>query len=215
MRKRGFILFGIVAAAIAGGIVFSLIRSRERVAMELVSYQRWPHGAMIRLTNGARTTITYLAEPNGTPAGGPLLCLQSTPMGWSNQSAVLESVSAFDARTGKSSPMYVFSYSAAPPTAGASLYGPQMRNLKPGQSAEFFVSLEPDALPKRVGTIYVVEQGRLAQKLQPWLDNMRQRLHFKARPPGKEVWCAELLSVSRTPPKSDSEMVNSKGDEVK
>src|SRR4051812_41723572 len=79
MRKRGFILFGIVAAAIVGAIVFSFIRSRVCVAMTLVSYQRWPHGAMIRLTNGSRTTITYFAEPNGTPAGGPLLCLQSTP----------------------------------------------------------------------------------------------------------------------------------------
>ncbi len=183
--------------------------------MTLVSYQRWPHGAMIRLTNGSRATITYLTERNGTPAGGPLLCQQSTPTGWTNESPVLESVSAFDARTGKASQMYILWDSAAPPPAGASLDVPQSHDLKPGQSAEFFVWLEPDALPKRVGTVYLVPQGRLAQKLQLWLDSMRPRLHFKARRPGEEVWCPELLRVSRTPPKSESEMVNSKGDEAK
>ena len=69
--------------------------------------------------------------------------------------------------------------------------------LKPGRSTEFFIPLEPDGLPKRVGTICCFPQSKLAIKLEPWLLRVKQWCRVQTQPPGQmEVWCEEPLAVS-------------------
>jgi hypothetical protein len=50
---------------------------------------------------------------------------------------------------------------AAPPKPGDPLESLLTRDLKPDQTVEFFVRIEPGAAPKRVGTICCVPQSKL------------------------------------------------------
>src|SRR5712671_3923192 len=153
MNKTIAILSGLVLVLAAGVLAFLVLSARPGVSMSLVKYQRWPHGAMLRLTNGTQTTIRYLAEPNDTPAGNPVLCLQKTSGGWTNTSLTVKSAIAFDPRIGKTTEVFLFIDPAALPKPGDRMEVVLSRDLKPGQSVEFFVRLEPDAFPKRVGTV--------------------------------------------------------------
>jgi hypothetical protein len=200
MKKRTAILIGLVLALAGGALVVSLLPARPRVSMSLIEYRRWPHGAMLRLTNGTQATISYIAEPDGTPAGSPVLCLQKTSSGWTNTATTLSSVIALDGRTGKSMEVFFLSDSGAPPKPGQRIQTLTPRVLKPGQSVEFFVRLEPDAIPRKVGTICCLPPGKFAKTVQPWLARIKQWCRVKATPTHQvEVWCATPLQVSLSP----------------
>jgi hypothetical protein len=162
MKKPIPILVGLVFALAVGALVVSLVSARPRVSMTLVEYKRWPHGAMLRLTNGTQTTIRYLAERNGTPAGSPILCVQKTSNGWTTVSVAVRTAGTFqDPITGKSMEAFYLLNLAAPPKPGDPLESLVTRDLKPDQTVEFFVRIEPGAAPKRVGTICCVPQSKL------------------------------------------------------
>jgi hypothetical protein len=80
--------FALVWAACA--LTISLVSARSKVSLKLVEYRSWPHGAALRLANHTRTSIRYLAEPDNTPAGKPVLCQEKTSTGWTNRSAVVK-----------------------------------------------------------------------------------------------------------------------------
>jgi hypothetical protein len=89
--------------------------------MTLVEYKRWPHGAMVRLTNGSDKPILYLAERNGLPTGHPIFCLQKTSAGWTNQSLSVMSAIVHDPATGKRTEVYFPSNPLLPPKPGDSI----------------------------------------------------------------------------------------------
>jgi len=184
LKKHLTIVAGAVLALL-GALAVSLICTRPGVSMTLVGYGRWPHGAKLLLNNGTKGTIRYLAEPDITPAGSPVLCVQGTPTGWTNAS-LFESRMSIDPRTGKTVETFY--------TSGVG------HDLKPGQSVEFFVRLEPDGFPKRVGTICFVQRGKLASKLYPGLARIRRWWQVKTPLPGQlEVWGSKTLRVSSAP----------------
>ena len=104
MKKAVLIAVGLVLTALAVVILaVSLRYSRPGISMTLVEYKRWPHGAMVRLTNGTMKSIRYLAENNGTPAGYPLLCAQKTSEGWTTPATALTSATAYQGTPNKGS----------------------------------------------------------------------------------------------------------------
>jgi len=60
------IVVGVVLAFVVGALAIALLSARPGVSMSLVEYKKWPHGAMVRLTNNTRTTIRYLADYDGS-----------------------------------------------------------------------------------------------------------------------------------------------------
>ena len=59
-------LFIIIIGALAtGALVVTLAHARPAVSLNFLEYRRWPHGVMLRLTNGTETTIEYCAEKDG------------------------------------------------------------------------------------------------------------------------------------------------------
>ena len=52
----------------------NVVPTRSSVSLTVLEYMRWPHGAMLRLTNGTQTTIRYRAEPTGEP---PVFLIQA------------------------------------------------------------------------------------------------------------------------------------------
>jgi hypothetical protein len=199
MRKAVTILIASVLV-LAGSILgILLLTARPRVSTTLVEYKRWPHGAIVRLTNGTGTSIPYVSEPDDTPAGSPVLCLQKTPNGWTNTSPAVKSERSTDSRTGKLIDVFLLSnISIARPGGGTPVLLPHF--LEPGKSVEFFVRLEPDALPKRVGTVCIVPPTKFTATVQPWLARVKKLLRLKSNPLGhEEVWCATPLSISLSP----------------
>jgi hypothetical protein len=198
MNKPIVSLVGLVLALAAGALALGLVSARQgTVSMRFVDYTRWPHGAKLRLTNGTRTPIQYLAERDSTPAGSPLLRLQKTPSGWTNASVTVRSALAWDSRTSKTTELFYIVDPAALPKPGDHLVTLLIRDLGPGQSAEFWVRLEPDASPMRFGTICCVPQSKFALKLQPWLSRIKQWCRMKTMPPGQiEVWCPKPLYMT-------------------
>lgn len=63
VRFRTIASIALVLAAC--GLVASISSDRPTVALTFLEYGRWPHGAMLRLTNGTATTIQYRSETNG------------------------------------------------------------------------------------------------------------------------------------------------------
>ena len=196
------VLIGFLVALALTGLVVGLLLPRSgRVSMELVKYTRWPHGAMLQLSNGTLHTVLYLAVRDGTPMGSPSLCRQKTPTGWSNASPAVKTILSFDPTTGMNTVLAYLFDPAAPPKPGDHIDVLLSHELKPSQAVEFFVRLQPDALPKRVGTICYVPESPLMQKLRPWLSRIQQRLRITPVPPGQlRVWCPEALSISLRPP---------------
>src|SRR4051812_3346528 len=52
----------LVALSLVLGIITILYPRRPRISMNIVEYRKWPHGVMLRLTNGTSAAINYVAE---------------------------------------------------------------------------------------------------------------------------------------------------------
>jgi hypothetical protein len=195
MNRPVPILIGLALALAIGALVISQLSARPGVSMTLLEYRRWPHGAMLRLTNGTDRTIRYLAEHDGLPMGCPLLCVQKTSNGWSTASVTVRRSIFRDPITARTNEFLSLFDPAAPPKPGERIYSLLTRELKPGRSADFFVRVEPGAAPKRIGTVCIVPQSKLTAEFQPWLSRIRQWCRMKTTTvPGQvEVWCPESL----------------------
>ncbi len=160
---KSLAVVGVVAACT---LVVTLIPVRSTVSLTCLEYKRWPHGAMLRLTNGTQMSIWYRAQPNDR---APAYVLKA-PDGKVRQ--------IIDICT--------------------------MPELKPGKAVEFFVGLEPDARPIRVGILYdaiQTPQGPDFSTSELLLLRAKSWLGFKIVPPGqKEAWSKPLwVSSSREP----------------
>jgi hypothetical protein len=99
-----------------------------------------------------------------------------------------------DGKTGKIMPMTLLSEAGVQPFQGGHVSF--SRSLKPGRNVEFFVRLKLDAAPKNVGTVYCVEQGWLARKVEPIVTHIRGWLKLKVAPANVvELWCSTPLAV--------------------
>jgi len=192
--KRVPIAIGLVLAFVVVVLAIVLLRPRPGVSMTLVEYKKWPHGAMVRLTNSTETTIRYLAEYNEL-----FLRVQKASNGWTTASTALRSAMFLDPRTGKTNEYF---FPDVTPRPGEGVATVSARELKPGRSAEFWVWLEPGATPIRVGTICFVPQSQLTKTLHPWLDRIKRWCRLKTTLPGQmEVWCpTPLYMPSSAPP---------------
>ena len=201
MRKRHAIQLGLGLCLAIGALLISLSSGRPGLSMTLVEFRRWPHGATLRLTNGTRMTIQYLGESDGTPAGSPILCRQQTSSGWTDKSLAVRSAMAANPKTLKTREVFYLVDPAALPKPGARLNAVRERELKPGRSVEFFVRLEPDALPRRIGTICCIPQGPITRKVQGYLYRIKRWCGVESTLPGQmEVWCSKPLHVSASQP---------------
>ena len=201
--KKPVVIWAAVAMAVLIGVLVAVfIPGRERLSLTLLHYQRWPHGATLKLSNDTRKTIKYLTDQGG----GIFLFQYKTTEGWTNASIQITSVMAFlDGPGGKLSPVYIFRDPAMPIKPGP-VDSVRSRELKPGQSAEVYVGLEPDGLPMRVGVVCCVPQGVVAKRLGQWIGRVKQWCHLKSRPPGEfEVWCSEPLQVTAKPTRGAGE----------
>ena len=184
--KRVPIAVGLVLAFVVGAFAIALLSARPGVSLTLVEYKKWPHGAMVRLTNRTQTTIRYLAEHNDL-----FLRVQKTSNGWTTASTALSSVMFPDPRTGKTNEYF---FPDVTRRLGEGVASVSARELKPGRSAEFWVWLEPGASPIRVGTICFVPQNQLMKTLRPSLDRIKRWCRIKTTLPGQmEVWCPTPL----------------------
>jgi len=68
VKKRLDPIVGLVLVLAACALAIGLVFGRPNVSLALVEYKRWPHGAILRLTNGTKSTIRYLADDNDTSA---------------------------------------------------------------------------------------------------------------------------------------------------
>jgi hypothetical protein len=194
VKRHVAIWVGIALALAVSALVISALRLRPGVSMTLLEYRRWPHGAVLRLVNDTRTTIRCLAERNDTPMGSPILCAKKTSNGWSSTPLMVSAAWLRDPVTGKMRQEGFCLTAHTPPKAGDLSEILLTRELRPGQSVDFFVRLERGAPPQRIGTVCVVPQSQLAKKLQPWLFRLKQWCRMQMAVPGQvEVWCPESL----------------------
>jgi len=190
----------LASAAIALGLLFVVISPRPGISLTLLEYKRWPHGAMLLLSNGTPSTIRYLSESGDTPAGNLVLCLQKTSERWTSSSRVIRSTTSIDPRTRKSVDFFYMVNPAAQPKPGDRLDILQSKELRPGERVRFFARLEPGEL-RKVGTVCYLPLSPLEEKLRPWLQRLQQWCRMKTSVPGqKEVWCPTLLTM---PPEPD------------
>ena len=205
MKRQVAIRAGIALALVVSTLVISLLCLRgPGVSMTLLEYRRWPQGVMLRLKNDTQTTIRYLAERDATPMGSPILCAKKTSNGWSNTGATVSTVWLVDPVTKKMDQGLFLT--RGPPKAGDHFESLQVRDLRPGQSVDFFVWVEPGASPERIGTICLVPQSEFARKLQPWLLRIKKWCRMQMRLPGQvEVWCPDSLYI---PPLGESSRGN-------
>jgi len=190
VKKRVVIWAAVAMAVLIGVLVVVFVPGRERVSLTLLHYRRWPDGATLKLSNDTGRTITYLTKQGGSAT----LFLKKTADGWTNAPLpVIPEMELSDAPSAKFIQVFVLD-SSSPRELGRS------RQLKPGQSAEIYVGLEPDGLPMRVGVVCRIPQGPVAQRFGKWIWWIKQRCHLKSTPPGQiEVWCSEPLQVSEKP----------------
>lgn len=173
-----------------GVLVVVFVPGRERVSLTLLHYRRSPYGATLKLSNDTGKTITYFTLQGGSAT----LFVTKTADGWTNAPLpIIPEMEFADAVSAKS--MHVFVIDSSSPREGG-----RSRELKPGQSAEIYVGLEPDGLPMRAGVVCRIPQGPVAQRLGKWIGRIKQWCHKKPRPPGEfEVWCSDPLQVSAKP----------------
>jgi len=196
--KKPFVIWGAVAVAVLTGVlIIVFVPGRERVSLTRLHYRRWPDGATLKLSNDSRRTITYFTKQGGSAT----LFVTKTADGWTNAPLpIIPEMELSDAPSAKFVHLFVIDASSSPIELGRS------RQLKPGQSAEIYVGLEPDGLPMRVGVVCRIPQGPVAQRLGQWIGRVKQWCHLKSRPPGEfEVWCSEPLQVSAKPTRAEGE----------
>lgn len=194
------LLLGLVTALVAAVCAVCMLSAHASVSMSLIEYRRWPHGAKLRLTNGSQRPIRYLAEEDGTPAGSPILSLRKNSAGWTRSSLTLQSMTCMNPSAGKATELFFLMDPANPPKTGQVLGALWDRELKPGQHVDFFVRLDPDTPPRRIGTVYRVGQSKLAANLQSCLVRVKRWCRIKTTLPGQvEVWCPESLALSMAP----------------
>ncbi len=195
MKKQILTIVGLVLVWAACTLTISLVSARSKVSLTMVEYRSWPHGAVLRIANDSRAIIRYLAEPNNTPAGGPVLCQEKTSTGWTNRSTTVKALTVFNPGTKK----FTEAFTLVDPgyKAGDRMESLLNRELRPGQNVVFFVRLEPGASPKRIGTVWYVPQSEFLRKVQTWLSPIRQWCGIKPTPPDQlEVWCPESLQMA-------------------
>jgi hypothetical protein len=191
--KKPIVIWTLVAVVVLTAVlVIAFFPGQQRVSLTLLHYQRWPHGATLKLSNDTKKTITYLTQQGGSPT----LFMKKTAGGWTNTSLPIMWESFWDGNRWKSAPVYVFSYSSSEVA--------RSRELKPGRNTEVYVGLEPDGLPMRVGVVCCVPQGPIAQRFGKWVARVKQWCHLKSGLPGEiEVWCSEPLQVSAKPERGE------------
>ena len=67
MKRRAKWILGVVAGVVlvtAVAVVVLLRSAPPAVSLTLLEYKRWPHGAMLRLTNGTKGALQYPGEFN-------------------------------------------------------------------------------------------------------------------------------------------------------
>jgi hypothetical protein len=207
VMKRSVVISVAVGVLLIGVLAILLVPGREPVSLTFLRYHRWPPvpsaihtGATLKLTNNSKKTITYLTDFGG----GIFLFLRKTPEGWTNTSIPVSSAMFMDRPGGKLTPGYIFADPAVPRKPGEGASPVRIRELKPGQSIEVYVGVEPDTLPMRVGIVCRTPQGKLAQQLGNWIGRAKIWCHIKSKPPGLfEVWCDEPMQISSAPPNSE------------
>jgi hypothetical protein len=231
MKQRRLILVSLASIAAAFVLLFVLVSPRPGISLTLLEYQRWPHGAMLLLSNGTPATIRCVSAANDTPGGDPLLCTQKTPNGWINSSLAVQAMSVtnspkiqflnpqtgkqqqflnpqtgkqqqlLNSRTGKQ-PQFLFVVNPGPgPKPGGPVFTLQSREIGPGESVKFFVRMEPGEPPRKVGTFCYLPQNALQTKLQPWLFRLQQWCGMKPRLAGQREIWCPALLS--TPPEPD------------
>ena len=187
-------------------LVLVLVSPKPRISLTLVEYRKWPHGAMLLLSNATPSTIRYLSEPGDTPAGNIVLWQQKTSDRWTNSSLVVKSMAGMNPMTRKPMEFFYLANPAVAPKAGDRIDVLQSRELGPGETVRFFVRLEPGALPRKVGTICCLPQSALEKKIRPWLERLQNWCKMNPRTPGqREVWCATPLSMPSEPDRAIGE----------
>jgi hypothetical protein len=200
MKQPPFILGSLAALVVAFALLFALVPLQPQISLTLLEYRKWPHGAMLLLSNGTPSTIRYLSEPGDTPAGNLVLWVQKTSDRWTNSSLVVKSIAGMNPATRKPIEFFYLANPNVLPKAGDRVDVLRTQDLAPGQSVEFFVRLEPGGMPRKVGTVCYLPQSAFEKKLRPWLDRVRQWFRMKASPPGqREVWCPTPLSMPEEP----------------
>src|SRR5262249_34857467 len=66
LMKRSVLIMvaiALVLASCAVAILWAL--GHPKISMKVVEYRKWPHGAIIRLTNRTGVRVQYFAELNG------------------------------------------------------------------------------------------------------------------------------------------------------
>lgn len=199
MRQSRVILGCLVLGLAAAILLVALRASRSDLSMTLVEYRRWPHGATLQLANNSERTVRYLMEPNATPAGGPLLREQQTSEGWLDQSSfTVRRGLLWDVRTATSSEAFALE-DAWPPLPGQRRVATIAHDteLKAGERVRFFVRLEPDGSPVRVGTVCVLPESPIVKKVRPYLNRWKKWVDVDSIFPRlRQVWCVEPLQVS-------------------
>jgi hypothetical protein len=189
MKKRALMGIAIAVVVLAGISVNVFVSAREPISLTFLEYQ--PLRARLRLTNNSDKTITYLTDFSG----GAGLTLPQTSTGWANSSRELLRATGTDAATGETTPIYIYAdlgFTTNGTRGNGKILHP--KELKPGESAEIYASLQADGSPIRVGTLCIVPQGKLAEQFGRWMDCVKRWCQMKSAPPGVvEVWCAQPL----------------------
>jgi hypothetical protein len=189
MKKRTLIGIAIAVVVLIGVLAIIFVSAREPISLTFLEYQSLR--ARLRLTNNSGKTITYLTHYSGDVA----LDLPKTFRGWTNSSKELVSLTGTDGATGKTTPFYIYADAGfmtnGSPGDSVILHA---KELKPGESAEIYASLQADGSPTRVGTLCIVPQGELARQFGRWMDRVKRWCRMRTIPPGVvEVWCSQPL----------------------
>jgi hypothetical protein len=194
MKKTRIILGCVGLGLVVGVSVVILHAGRSELSMTFVEFRgKWPQYGVVRLINGSRRSIQYVAEPGGTPTGRPILRQRETSRGWTDESSGVGS-GMFTDTAGTRTYIMVLPH----PTLLKQFEIAQVLELGPRQSVEFLVRLEPGDLPIRIGTVCIVREGPISKRLRPYLDRLKVRFGVPPSPslPGhREVWCAEPLQL--------------------
>jgi hypothetical protein len=215
MKKSAYISIAIGISLLVGISVVLFVHGREPVSLTFLRYEPWP-AAKLRLTNNSRKTITYVTGR----ADARVLYRLKTCTGWTNRSPTILNGTRIQTTYGVSGNIvssttnqYYFvgdlDRMTEHPLGTRFAIFLQTHTLHPGESAELYVNLEADDTPRRVGTVCLVPQGKLAQQFSRWNTRVKGWCRIKSKstvpgqvstPPGKvEVWCNEPLQISSKP----------------